>query len=215
VIAVLGLAGLALVRDVGDDDPGFIAATPSSLPADPPGGIEPAEVAEGFEPFVDHDGSFALSVPVGWETVPLDDATVGRARDRLEDENPRVAASLEQIDRIVADRGLAFAAEPDDQDGFVANLNLLVVPRSTEPLIDTAAAGRAELEAQGFRVGDPQAVEIGERSGLIAAIELDTPTGTIVERQLYLASGYRVYVLTVAGVDASTADRIVGSLRVP
>ena len=154
-------------------------------------------------------------MPDGWETVLLDSESVRRARTGSRTTTPEVAGALATVERIVGDRGQAFAAELDDEDGFVANLNLLLAPRSSGSLAELAKSDRLGLEQAGAQVGDARAVRIGDRQGLIVDITVPSPTGTITERQLYIASGYRVYVLTIVGVDADVAQTVVESLRVP
>ena len=58
-----------------------------------------------------------------------------------------------------------------------------------------------------------EAIRSGAKSGWSRSIPIIV--GTITERQLYVASGYRVYVLTIVGVDADVAQTVVESLRVP
>jgi hypothetical protein len=215
VIVVLLLATAVVVISRRGDDDGDGARVSSGEQANRQAGLELPAVPEGFDLFADHDGSFALVVPDGWETVLMDSESVRRARDRLEDDEPEVAEALATVERVVGDRGQAFAAELDDEDGFVANLNLLLVPRSSGSLAELAESDRLGLEQAGAQVGDARAVRIGDRQGLIVDVIVPSPTRTITERQLYIASGYRVYVLTVVGVDADVAQTVVESLRVP
>jgi hypothetical protein len=213
VIVALGVMGAVLLGTRGDDTASTTVPAGSGVARGP--ALDLPEVPEGYQLFADGDGSFALVVPRGWETVSLDDTSVRRARDRLEDDNPAVAAALVQAVELVGDRGLAFAAEPSGDDGFVANVNLLLGPRSTESLAGIAAAGRAELERLGAQVSDPRAVAIGDRPALVVEIQFPTPDGPVPEHQVYVASGYRFYALTIAGADRATAEAILASLRVP
>jgi hypothetical protein len=212
VLAIAVLGGTALFVGVtrgGDDDRSVDAASNGS------GGrpqLERPEVPEGFQLFADTDGSFAFVVPDGWHEVLLDPTSVRRARARLDDEDPPVAAALAAADRQLADiGGLAFAAESHDRDGSIANVTLVLTPRSTQSLDRIAAEGRAQIEASGGTVSDPRPVTIGDRQGLVA----DVSHSGVSLQQLYLVSGYRIYLLTLTGVDPATAQRITASLRVP
>jgi hypothetical protein len=213
VIVVLALAALFLVGTTRGDD----GSAPSPATNDGKGrpSLKRPTVPDGYELFEDTDGSFALVVPDGWETILLDDASVHRAQARLEDENPRLAAALDVTVKAVGGGGLGFAAEPADTDGFVANMNLLLAPRSNESLADVAVAGKARLEASGVTVGQPVAVTVGDRPALIVDYTAPTPAGPASVEQLYVASGYRVYILTVSGASPTTTHTIVKSLRVP
>src|SRR3954454_21094800 len=174
------------------------------------------KVLEGYRLFADSDGSFALVVPDGWQTALLAPTSVRRARDRLDDEDPPVAAALATVDRQLTDRGgLAFAAEPHDTDGSLANLNLILTPRSTESLAQIAAEGKAQIEARGGRVEGTRAVTIGDREALISDITFETGHGPTIQHQVYVVSGFRIYLLTISGADATTARHITASLRVP
>ena len=214
IIAVLSLTTLLVVlRGDGDDGDGLRAGGGGTV--EEQAGLRLPKVPEGYDLFADQDGSFAFVVPDGWETILLEDESVRRARDRLEDDDPAIAGALDSVVRLVGDNGQAFAAEIGDADGFIANLNLLLAPRGSGTLQELAASGRLGLEKAGVQVGQPRTVTIGDRAGLVVELGIDGPNGRIDEQQLYLASGYRVYVLTVAGVDATTTQKIFESLRVP
>jgi hypothetical protein len=173
-------------------------------------------VPQGYQLFADSDGSFAFVVPDGWQTVLLDPASVRRARARLDDEDPPVAAALGAAARDLADiGGLAFAAESHDVDGSLAHVTLVLTPRSTESLSQIAAEGKATIEAGGGTVSSSRAVTIGDREALIEDVTFDTAQAPSTQQLVYVVSGFRIYLLTMRGVDATAARHIAASLRVP
>jgi hypothetical protein len=213
LVVVLATTAVLLVGGRNGDE--AIPATTVGADDDRIGGLELPDVPDGYQLFRGPDSSFALVVPSGWETVLLEEDAVRRATDRLGAEHPETAAALLQAAQTVGDRGKAFAAEVDDDDGFVANLNLLQVPRPSGSLASLLDADRATLEQMGFAIGQPEPVAVGGLSALLVPMRMDLPTGPVASQQLYLASGYRAYVLTVSGMDDRTARTVLRSLRVP
>jgi hypothetical protein len=214
VIVMLGGTVLYVGITGRGDGPSTTAPSSGDGSGRPP--LKRPKVPEGYQLFADSDGSFAFVVPDGWQTVLLDPTSVRRARARLDDEDPPVAAALGTADRQLADSGgLAFAAESHDVDGSLAHVTLVLTPRSTESLSQIAAEGTAAVEASGGSVQSSRAVTIGDREGVIANVTLDTDQGPTTHELVYVVSGFRIYLLSLDGVDATTARHIAASLRVP
>jgi hypothetical protein len=213
-VAILAVGALMFVGTTGDGDT-TSSALSSTTVAGGPAGLTRPKVPEGFELFADSDGSFAFVVPEGWETVMLDKTSLRRARDRLEEEHPQFAESIGRVEPLVAAGGMAFASELEAPDGFLANVNLLRASRTSESISDIAASGRLQLEARGSHVLTTTPATVGQRTGVIFEYQIATPLGPTMGYQLYVASGYRVYALTVSGLTSQSARTIIQSLRVP
>jgi hypothetical protein len=215
-LVIVMLGGTALYVGITGRGDGADTTAPSAGDGSGRPALKRPKVPEGYQLFADSDGSFAFVVPDGWQTVLLDPTSVRRARARLDDEDPPVAAALGAADRQLADSGgLAFAAESHDADGSLAHVTLVLTPRSTESLTQIAAEGTAAVEAGGGTVRSTRAVTIGDREGLIADVAFEREQGPTTQQLVYVVSGFRIYLLTMDGVDASTAQHIAASLRVP
>ena len=169
IVVLLARDRVRRVSSVGEDDDGDGPSRPRRASREPAGRARAARRcprATTCSPtMTDRSPS---SCPTGgrrfsWTTSPCGGPVTGSRTT-----NPTVAGALATVDAARRrSSGQAFAAELDDADGFVANLNLLLAPRSSGTLAELAESDRLGLEQAGAQVGAARAVTIGDRHGLV------------------------------------------------
>jgi hypothetical protein len=161
-----------------------------------------------------------IGLPADWR--PIDHATALALIKQSARLNPQVAgivSALAQSGSLIR----LVAIDPRAQDGFTTNANVVVQPAPSASVATAVAlelpALRQVLHPIGLRQTTTRAAGVAAVSVSFEA-RFKEPNGTklIAERQVYLASAGRLYVLTLTTLSsqrafyAATFARIVGSL---
>jgi hypothetical protein len=137
----------------------------------------PADVAKLG--YVNRGGKFAMDVPPGW-TV------------REQNASPPV-----------------FLLGPADEGGFRPNVNVVVEPAGLRPLAGWVEADRKQLESlDDFKLVSEEDRELaGGRKAHVWTFSHSLKGKAVVQRQMLLVAGERVYIVTATGSpDSSPAD---------
>jgi hypothetical protein len=93
---------------------------------------------DGFRNVKVKAAGFKIAIPEEWETVNLTKADADELFAELREQAPELSAQLpSDVSDLIAQNAVLFAIDPEAEDGFASNLNVLEVPGvSDDPTID-------------------------------------------------------------------------------
>lgn len=155
---------------------------------------------------------FSLSVPADWKTVKAGDALAAEEVEEFREANPEVASYLDLVSG--PDSPIEFLAlDPDAEDGFAANLNVVVFRLARSLTFDAwADAAAAEVARLPGRVGGVERKNESLPAGAAVRLayrqefELDGTRRTVATTQYGLVAGRRAYVLTLTTLPEREAE---------
>lgn len=189
---------------------------------------QPRQVGEsaGLEVYEVSSQGFSIGVPPEWRVISVDEALPEDVREELSRDNPELAPMLEAV--VSGEQPVKlFAFDPEVEDRFATNVNVLAVDLPSDVGLDEfVAANEADIEAFSGRVG-PIASEQAQLQGGTARrltyrvrVKSEGRERTVATLQYLLVGTGKGYVVTfstlpnMSGRYEPTFDRIVASLRV-
>ena len=124
---------------------------------------EPERVADegGLATYEVESFGFSIGVPSEWTTVSADEAFSEETLDSIREADPELGPLLDQIGEADSPIKL-IAIDPAPDDGFAANLNVVVIPEIPEGTTreDYFDASAAQLEGFGATGVEQERVEL-------------------------------------------------------
>jgi hypothetical protein len=202
VVIVVGVGAL-----LGSD----AKTTPTTCVGDCSGGEASSDaVPADWVPYVDPDGSFRISFPPDWTSVPLS-GDVSAVGEQVAPNDPTLAAAIDQAVSVLPRVIVLYSFPRADTavDAFQTNFNLIPAPRGSGETVDSiAAAIPGQLQALGATDVEIQRVTVGDTPAIQATYSLGIGQGV---------SGVQYYILdsTIDWVLTFTSDEPAYSTDFP
>jgi hypothetical protein len=200
----VALVGTGSVSSSSDD---------ADAPADGPvSTADPVDAPEGFRS-VAGDG-VAIAVPDRWLSVTTDDLEV--SEDELAEQFPDAdPAMLDEFSSLFAQGAVLVAADPQPEDGFGSNVNILFAPGSGSfDEIEPAVAD--QLATVGGEVSATREVDLPAGPALRVEYTIGDPDDRLEGTQYYVrsATGFYVVSVTAASGAGALADQMMETFSI-
>ena len=191
--------------------------------SDPP---RPSDASDGLETYDLESHGFSIGVPESWEAVSAETVAESEALEELARRNPAVKPFVDAVRRPSSP--LKFVAvDPDAEEGFATNVNVVVEPLPEEVSVDEYRdAMLRQLAATGIPARSVEREEVELPAGRATRFAYETdydregPGETVRTLQYAFVSGEEAYVVTYstlpdqAGRYAGEFDASIRSFRV-
>lgn len=189
------------------------SSTPSTTGVSEAGlSAEPAPA--GYARFETDGGELSIVLPDTWVQRDLSGSDLEDLAESVEAVSPEIADQLDQAGALENQNVALFAEAPAIVDGFLPNLNVIVIPLSV-PLSFVVNGASEQFEQLGATVLSSEVRAVNGEDVAVIKYELPLGVATVVGHQFYVRAGSSTAALTLSGdLPADVIETILTSIRV-